>query len=143
MELGKDIILATDGSTYSQAAASYIKDANLLPEGGTVHVIHVATSLPGRVTRHLDHQTVQEWYADESAKALEPTVAVLEAAGVACISKALVGRVAQEIVVYADTVDARMIVMGAHGRGKVLDAVIGSVAGRVLSLSRRPVLLVR
>ncbi|MDN5842087.1 MAG: universal stress protein [Alcaligenaceae bacterium] len=142
MDIGKDIVLATDGSDFSLAAARYIVDAGLLPEGGTVHVVHVAPSLPGRVTRFLDAATVQGWYADEATKALEPTLAVFQEAGVPHISKSIVGIAAQEIVGYAQSVNARMIVMGAHGRGMVLDAVIGSVAGRVLSLARRPVLLV-
>jgi nucleotide-binding universal stress UspA family protein len=142
MTFGKDIVLATDGSDFSQQAARTIVLAGLLPDGGTVHVVYVVAPLPAHAMRYLNRETVQDWYADEAAKALEPAAAVLEAAGVACVTQSLVGAAAQEIVRYADAIDARMIVMGAHGRGMVLDAVIGSVAGRVLSFAKRPVLLV-
>lgn len=142
MTLGKDIVLATDGSRFSLQAAHTISEAGLLPEGGTVHVLHVAAALPAHALRYLNRESVQEWHADESAKALEPTAAVLQVAGVACSTQSRVGSAAQEIVRYADEIGARMIVMGAHGRGMVLDAVIGSVAGRVLALAKRPVLLV-
>jgi nucleotide-binding universal stress UspA family protein len=142
-EMAKDIVLATDGSIYSQQAARFIAEGGLLPKGGSVHVVHVSISLPPHVTRYLEAQAVQDWYDEEAAKAIDPTVAVLREAGVPFVTKSLAGAAAQEIVQYADSVDAHMIVMGAHGRGMLIDAVIGSVAGRVLSLSSRPVLLVR
>ena len=39
--------------------------------------------------------------------------------------------------------DAQGIVMGTHGRGSFFDAVIGSVAGRVLAHAPCPVVLVK
>ncbi len=139
----KDIILATDGSETSLQAARYLVDAGLLPDGGTVHVLHVTIALPGRVTRFVDEQTVQQWYAEESAKALDPTVAILHQAGVPHVAKALVGSAPHEIVRYAEEVQPHMIVMGAQGRGALLDAVVGSVASRVLTMVRHPLLLIR
>ncbi len=64
-------------------------------------------------------------------------------AGVSHVAESLIGFAPQEITRYAEEVDAHMIVMGAHGRGVLLDAVIGSVAGRVLALTQRPVLLIQ
>lgn len=142
MHIGKNIILATDGSTFSQQAAHYIADANLVPEGGTLYVVHVTSTLPAHVTRYLDHQTIQGWYADEAAKALDPITVILTSTDLPFVVKPLVGTPAQVIVQQADELDARMIVMGSHGRGMVADAMIGSVANRVLALSKRPVLLI-
>lgn len=138
-----DIVLATDGSSYSLEAARFITQGGLLPDGGTVHVLHVSTALPARVTRFVDKDSIDSWYAEEAAKVLDPTTDVLAAAGVPFETHSLIGFAPQEIVDFAKKAGARMIVMGAHGRGVLLDAVIGSVAGRVLSLSECPVLLVK
>lgn len=141
--MAKDIVLATDGSAYSLEAARYIAEARLLPEGGTVRVVHVAAHLPNNVARFVDRQVIQDWYREEAEKVLEPTVAVLREAGVPCDTVSLNGFAPKEITRYAEEADAHMIVMGAHGRGVLVDAVLGSVAGRVLSMTQRPVLLIQ
>lgn len=141
--MAKDIVLASDGSPYSLRAARYIAQAGLLPQGGTVHIIHVTPSLPSHVTRFVDGKVIQEWHEEEADKVLKPTAAVLREAGLAFTTRALVGFAPKEITRYAEEIDAHMIVMGAHGRGVLLDAVLGSVAGRVLSMTQRPVLLIQ
>ncbi len=141
--MAKDIVLATDGSAYSLQAARYIAQSGLLPDGGVVRVLHVMASLPPRVSRFVDAGAIQDWYGEEAAKALEPTADILRQAGVPHAVDSRIGFAPQEITRYADEVDAHMIVMGAHGRGVLLDAVIGSVAGRVLALTHRPVLLIQ
>jgi nucleotide-binding universal stress UspA family protein len=45
------------------------------------------------------------------------------------------------IVEFADQHDARLIVLGSHGRSGIADLVIGSVAGAVASHSKRSVLI--
>lgn len=138
-----DIILASDGSDYSLDAARFLVQAKLLCEGAKVHVLHVSTALPARVTRFVDKASIDDWYAEEAAKVLNPTVEILAAAGLPYETHALIGFAPQVIVDHARSTGASMIVMGAHGRGVLLDAVIGSVAGRVLSLAECPVLLVK
>jgi len=53
------------------------------------------------------------------------------------------GHVAQEIVATANKEKFDLIVMGAKGRGGLLDLLIGSVAQRVLGSAKQPVLLVK
>jgi nucleotide-binding universal stress UspA family protein len=48
-----------------------------------------------------------------------------------------------EIVSYADTIDADLIVIGSRGHGAFLNALLGSVSRGVLHEARRPVLVVR
>lgn len=138
-----NIVLATDGSPYSVEAARFIYEGKLLPDGGKVHIVHVSTPLTSRVAGFVGKQVVDDWHADESAKAIDPVVEVLKANSVQYETHALVGQAANEIINVANKVNAKMIVMGAHGRGMFLDAVIGSVAGRVLTLSKCPVVLVK
>jgi len=58
-------------------------------------------------------------------------------------TKLLKGRPADEIVAYADSMDADLIVVGSRGHGPLTSALIGSVSRGVLRESRRPVLIVR
>jgi nucleotide-binding universal stress UspA family protein len=52
------------------------------------------------------------------------------------------GAIADEILNQADTLDADLIVMGAHGHGAMYNLLVGSVTEGVLKRSSRPVLLV-
>lgn len=138
-----DIVLATDGSEPSVNAARFLIKENIASSGKKVHVVHVSTPLTGRAARLVGAKAVEEWHAQEAAEAIEPVVAVLKEAGVETESHGLVGHPPREVSEFAERVGAGLIVMGAHGRGVLLDAVIGSVAGRVLNLAKCPVLLVK
>ncbi|MGE4337707.1 MAG: universal stress protein [Pigmentiphaga sp.] len=137
------LVLATDGSEYSIAAAKFLHSAKLVSAGTKVHVVHVSTPLTGRAASLVGAKAVEEWHAQESAEAIDPVLKVLLDLGIEAEAHSLVGHAPREIAEYAQKVDAQMIVLGAHGRGVLLDAVIGSVAGRVLSMAKRPVLLVK
>jgi len=54
----------------------------------------------------------------------------------------LAGDPADEIVAYADSVDADVIVVGTRGHGPIAGALLGSVSQRVLRDARLPVLVV-
>jgi len=53
------------------------------------------------------------------------------------------GDTVDELVAYADTIDADLIVVGSRGHGAIASAVVGSVSRGVLHEARRPVLVVR
>jgi nucleotide-binding universal stress UspA family protein len=48
----------------------------------------------------------------------------------------------QTILEQAEKLDADVIVMGSHGRGKLFDLVVGSVSAGVMRKSPVPVLVV-
>ena len=52
------------------------------------------------------------------------------------------GPTVQTILEQAEKLDADVIVMGSHGRGKLFDLVVGSVSAGVIRESRVPVLVV-
>ena len=53
------------------------------------------------------------------------------------------GDTVDEIVAYADSHDADLIIVGSRGRGALAGTLLGSVSRGVLRESRRPVLIVR
>jgi nucleotide-binding universal stress UspA family protein len=56
--------------------------------------------------------------------------------------KVVSGHAAKSILNHADEIDAGIIVMGSNGHGVIGDILLGSVADKVVRLSKRPVLLV-
>ncbi len=58
-------------------------------------------------------------------------------------NKVLIGRPAEKIVEYADSLQAAMIVMATHGYSGVKHLILGSTAEAVLRQSKCPVLSIR
>ncbi len=137
------IVLATDGSTYSDAAARYLVESPLLNRDFTVHVVHCEPDVTGDVRTFVNRDDIDAWHHDENKRAMKSVADILQAGRLAFECHGLIGFAPARIVEYADSVGAAAIVMGSHGRGPVLDALIGSVAGRVLAHAHCPVLLVR
>ena len=52
------------------------------------------------------------------------------------------GRVADTILQTADDIDADLIIMGTHSHTALGELILGSVADKVMRMSRRPILLV-
>ncbi len=137
------IVLATDGSAYSDAAARCIAGRNLLMQDITVHVLHCTPELSGEVKSFLGQAELAAWHQEESEKAMASAVAILRNAGIPVEAHALVGFAPERIVQYSRSVQAAAIVMGSHGRGAFVDAVLGSVANRVVARADCPVILVK
>ncbi len=138
-----NIVLATDGSEFSDAAARFLAEGKLLQSGYTVHVLHVTPDVTGQVRAFVSKETIDAWHHDASEKAMTSVCEILASANVPHERHALHGFAPEQILHYAKTVDAQAIVMGTHGRGSFFDAVIGSVAGRVLAHAECPVVMVK
>jgi len=138
----KNIVLTTDGSASSDAAARYLVDNPLLNRDFTVHVVHCEPEVTGEVRSFVNHDEIAAWHKDESEKAMASVTRILRGGNLSVECHGLVGFAPERIVEYADTVGAIAIVMGSHHRPAFLNAIIGSVSGRVLARAHCPVLLV-
>ena len=138
-----NIVLATDGSAFSDAAARFLADGKLLQTGFTVHVVHVSPDVTGQVRAFVSKETIDAWHNEASEKAMASVCAILQAANVPFERHALHGYPPEKILGYAKSVNAGAIVMGTHGRGTFFDEVLGSVAGRVLAQANCPVVMVK
>jgi nucleotide-binding universal stress UspA family protein len=134
------ILLAADGSNYTKRALAWLMDHHATDE---VVVIHVQPPLPPRVRSHVTVETVQGYYADECTKVLAPIEKALTKAGVAFKARWVVGAPSEELLKAASKDKVDVIAMGTHGRGLLGNAIMGSVAQRVLADSPVPVLLIK
>ena len=67
------ILIAVDGSPHTQKALDYVvAHRAMFVEGNELVMVHVCTGVPGHVARHLSREVLNDYYAEESAKVLEP-----------------------------------------------------------------------
>jgi nucleotide-binding universal stress UspA family protein len=141
----KPILLATDGSPSSEAATQEAIDL-ALAFGAPLIVVSVAhTVLPAFAGYYGYGEVVSDLHAEEAKRVTRVLAEIAEraeAAGVTCETLALDGPAAVEICRVAGKWSPRLIVIGAHGWGRVGRLLHGSVSTDVLHLAPCPVLVV-
>ena len=132
------IVLALDGSEGSRAAIPLATE--LAQPGQTAILIaHVDERILGKGGGHL-HVDEEEIKADIRKQADE-----LSAQGIDTsiqMADVMLGGPAHGIAEIADKAGADLIVVGTRGHSPVAGLLLGSVAQRLLSIARRPVLAV-
>jgi len=139
------IVIATDGSESAAEAVKFGLElaAEQLAEPIFVHVVPGVDVLPPAGFGVTVAPSVPHVLSEEDRLPLDEAVEIAAQQGIEARTELLVGHPAAEIVTYADTVDADLIVVGSRGHGTVASALLGSVSRGVLHESRRPVLVVR
>ena len=88
-------------------------------------------------------QKVEEERKSAAAEYLDGVRHRMKGEGVDLRSEVLVGRVAERLAEYIESQAMDLIIIATHGRSGISRWVRGSIAERVLSSSRIPVLMVR
>jgi nucleotide-binding universal stress UspA family protein len=136
------IVVPTDGSEHAERAADRAIDLAAIHDA-TVHVICVADTGPISAYRLPgEAESAAAAIRDRTEEFVETIAARVETAGVDVTTAIPEGPAKNEIVSYADEVDADLIVMGTRGRGGVERALLGSVAEHVVRVSDVDVLVV-
>ncbi len=136
------IILATDGSEYSDAAARFLVASPLLNRDFVVHVVHCEPDVAGDVKSFIGKADIDAWHHEESGKAMRSVVDILSAGNVGHECHELVGFTPEKIVEYAKKIDAGAIVIGSHHHSPLWNVIRGSVSGRILAHAPCPVMLI-
>jgi nucleotide-binding universal stress UspA family protein len=139
------ILVAVDGSPHTQKALDYlVAHRAMFVEGNELVVVHVSTGVPGHVARHLSRDVLEDYYAEENAKVLEPVKVFFQKQGITNFrSHGRHGHAAEEILKAATESGAELVVMGTHGHGIFGRALMGSVATKVIAETDISVLLVQ
>jgi len=136
------IVIATDGSPQAREAVEYGLE---LAAAENAKAVLLQVMPPTDWTR-LDRGGLLRPLAEEmhlhDAPALAEAAELASEHGVPYATEVIAGRPADEIVAYADSIGADLIVIGSRGRGAVAGALMGSVSRDVLRESRKPVVVV-
>lgn len=138
------ILLAADGSKYTQKALDFIVMHRKLLDAQTgLLVMHVQMPLPTGFNLIMGFDKALELHDIEAKKIFAPAKKFLEKNAVKYRCLSAIGPIVREIVDAAKNEHVDLILMGTHGRDLVGRALMGSVAQRVVANSTVPVLLVK
>jgi nucleotide-binding universal stress UspA family protein len=135
------ILVPVDGSANSKRA---FEKAVSLAAGGSVTALYVIQTPP---TVYVESQKVLDAamakYKKEADEVLDEYEAMAASHGMKIEAVIAEGDPGTAIVSYAEKGGFDMIVMGSRGRGKITEAVLGSVSSKVLKDARSPVVIVK
>jgi len=137
------VLVSIDFSAVTDAQLEIVD--RLASPGREIHLLHVTEPDPSFVGLEAGPEEVQQQVASELQRAHDELDALadrLRAKGHAVRTLLVPGPTVQTILEQAEKLDAELIVMGSHGRGKLFDLVVGSVSAGVIRKSRVPVLVV-
>ncbi|QWD67144.1 universal stress protein [Polynucleobacter sp. MWH-Aus1W21] len=139
------ILLPIDGSKSSLNAAKYVAKTaknSRSPVVVTLISVHDDAGL-GHIKQFVAKSVVDDYLREVSEKELKAAQKVLDAAGVKHNIVIKRGHISDEIMALANKDKVDLIVMGAKGRSGFVDALMGSVAQRISSCAKQPVLLIK
>lgn len=138
------ILLAVDGSTYTQKALDFIVEhKHLLGADRELIVMHAQMALPTGFNVIMGFEKAQEVHEIEAESIFKPIRKFLDQNAITYRCLTSIGPIVKEIIDTAKAEHAHLIIMGTHGRDLVGRAVMGSVAQKVVAQSTVPVLLVK
>ena len=141
----KKIFVPVDGSGASlRALQAAVALARLSPDA-SLHLVHAHEEprVYGEIAVYVPREKMAALQRAHSDGILDRAEAELKDAGVRTTREVLSGPIGHAIAARAEQLGCDLIVMGRHGESSIGDLLMGSVAMKVLHLSRLPVLLVR
>ena len=138
------VLVPIDGSANALHAVDIAIKAIAEGRSLEVHLLNVQPQIvSGHARMYLKKDLIDEYYAEESQKALAPAKEKLDKAGISYTVSHQVGNVSETIAKYVKAKGCELIIMGTRGLGSVQSMVLGSVATKVLHLVDVPVTLVK
>lgn len=125
-----NILLATDGSRYSDAAAA--------SAGSLAKQLQLPVKVLSVV--HPAHTDTRRSEGEQAAKRVGDFLTQM---GVTATTQIIIGRPAETIVEEANKNQSGLIVVGTHGRTGLEKLLVGSVSERVIGLAKGAVMVVR
>ncbi len=139
------ILLAADGSPYTQAAARYLREhIREVPAPREVHVLHVQPPLPyaGPAKAALGTDTVERLRREEAEVALAVAKRELQDVEAEVVFSHTGGPIGERIAEYIATHRIDLVMIGSHGFGPVASLTLGSVAQECIRRLPVPILVI-
>jgi nucleotide-binding universal stress UspA family protein len=137
------ILLATDGSSDAALAGQAAADISR-KTGAQLHVVHVWTDVPPPAYPALVFDDYSRQAKEEARELLRRQVWNAEVAGGSVAGHHLrEGGPAEEIIFFAERLEAELVVVGRRGGGRIKRLITGSVSEGVVHRASCPVLVVR
>jgi nucleotide-binding universal stress UspA family protein len=138
------ILIAVDGSDYTKRMLAYwAANDDWLGNDHHYTLLTVVPAVPPRAAAVLDRALLQGYYADEGAHVFKPIKAFLDQRNVKATFESKTGAPADVIASKATEGQFDLLLMGSHGHSALVNLALGSIATKVLSACRLPVLLIR
>jgi len=138
-------LVPVDGSDSALAAVRHV--IKLVRDRGPleIHLLNVQPPLHGDVTAFVSASAVRSFHEEESATALAPACALLDAAGIPYTKHAVVGHTAETIAGCAKQLGCDKVIMGTRGLGTMTQLLLGSITHETIHRmdSTIPVTLVK
>ena len=135
------ILLATDGSEYSDSAAKFLTNLKLSPDDEII-VLHVLTDVPFKGKLGSYYSGLRQIKQEIAPKIIETTINTLKPLNTKIKSLLVDGYPGKGIIDTAEDLNVKMIVMGAKGI-KGIKSLLGSVTRFVAINSTKPVLVIK
>ncbi len=137
-------LLAVDGSEISNKAVfNFIKLLDWYKEIPEIHLLNVQYSLHGNAPLLIDKSRINEYHQEEGIKELQTAREIIDKAGLNYHFHITVGDPAEMILRYGTEKECDLIIIGPRKLGAVKGFLLGSVASKVMHLSKIPVLLIK
>ncbi len=141
-------LVPLDGSKESEAIIPHIEElgSTLKAEVVLLHVMsptYFVYSIPGETVQMPFTPEDMERFKEKAEHYLETVIAALKNRGINVKAEVSVGAAADEIIRFADEIQADIVAMSTHGRSGISRWAFGSTADKVLHAGNTPVLLVR
>ncbi len=136
------ILLATDGSEYSEGAAKFLTNLNFSSDD-EITIIHVISEVTFKDDAESYYYSLKQIKQEIAPKIIESTVNILKPFNVRISTVVIDGYPDRRIIDVAEDSNMDMIVMGAKGLKGIKAFLIGSVTRSVAINSSRPVLIIK
>ena len=138
-------LVPIDGSDEAHRALEYA--LRLAKEGSSIELhivtVHQEPSVYGQTQVYVTDTQMGQLQLQHSHDILAPALEAAKKAGIEHTSEILIGNTAPMIVKRAEELGCDGIIMGTQGRGTLGSLFMGSVAVKVVHLTKLPVTLVK
>jgi nucleotide-binding universal stress UspA family protein len=140
-----NILVPIDGSDPGYRALEFAIRLSRGRRDAEIHAlyVHPVIDVSGKIQIYVTLERMREMAAEQSRPILDRAAARLTEAEMRHTVEMLEGDAAEVIARRAGELDCDAIVMGSRGMGRIGNLVIGSVATKVVHLTKLPVTLVK